>query len=276
MAKKKELIDDFLDVLASVIVFYAIYLLLMWFVNKEEFWKLLLIGLIALIVVFSLLFYRKKIIRTRKDKLIEDVINLGLNNDINNFINRSGKEKGKGAWQYMDYGFNIDRMRIFVKALAEKGLKIKEVDNLKDILKRFIDDKEEILLMGELDSKQCNFSSLSGNDFELLLIRLYEAMGYLVQHLGGNGDQGADLIITKDGQRILIQAKCYKTWGVGNAAVQQATAAKVHYDCNKAMVVGIPYFTKEAQQLAKTNGVGLVDKKELQSLLLIHLKESWI
>lgn len=276
MAKKKELIDDFLDALGAAIVFYAIYLLLMWFVNKEEFWKLLLIGLIVLIVIFALLFYRKKLIRAKKDKLVEDAINLGLNNDINNFINRSGKEKGRGAWQYIDYGFNNDRMRIFVKTLAEKGLKIKEVDNLKDILRRFIDDKEEILLRGDLDSKQYNFSSLSGNDFELLLIRLYEAMGYLVQHLGGNGDQGADLIIIKDGQRILIQAKCYKTWGVGNAAVQQATAAKVHYNCNKAMVVGVPYFTKEAQQLAKTNGVDLVDKKELQSLLLIHLKESWI
>ena len=226
--------------------------------------KLLLIGLAVFVVILLVLFYRKKLIIAKKEKLIEDIINLGLNDDINNFINRSGKEKGKGVWQYMDYGFNIDRMRIFVKALTEKGLKIKEVDNLKDILKRFIDDKEEILLKGDLGSKQCNFSSLSGNDFELLLIKLYEAMGYLVQHLGGNGDQGADLIIIKDGQRILIQAKCYKIWGVGNAAVQQATAAKVHYDCNKAMVVGIPYFTKEAQQLAKTNGVDLIDEKELQ------------
>ncbi|MFA5207674.1 MAG: restriction endonuclease [Candidatus Paceibacterota bacterium] len=276
MAKKKELIDEFLDTLSVIIVIYVIYLLLLWFTNREEFLKLLLVGLAFFAVILLILFYRKKLIIAKKEKLIEDVINLGLNDDINNFINRSGKEKGKGVWQYMDYGFNIDRMRIFIKTLTEKGLKNKQIDDLKYIIKRFIDDKEEILLKGSLNSKQYNFSSLGGNDFELLLIKLYEAMGYLVQHLGGNGDQGADLIIVKNEQRILIQAKCYKTWGIGNAAVQQATAAKTHYDCNKAMVIGIPYFTKEAQQLAKTNGVDLVGKKELQTLLLSYLKESWI
>lgn len=275
MSKKKDIIDEIFDIINPIIIFYAIFLLSLWFSNKQEFLKWLSIGLGAIVIIFFILLLRKKVIRAGKEKLIEDANRLGLDNDINNFINRAGKEKGKGVWQYMDYGFNHDRMIIFIKTLAEKGLKIKEIEDLKYLLKRFINNKEEALLRGGLGLKQFNFSSLSGNDFELLLIKLYEAMGYLVQHLGGNGDQGADLIITKDGQRILVQAKCYKNWGVGNASVQQATAAKTHYDCNKAMVVGIPYFTKEAQQLAKTNGVDLIDKKELQSLLLDYLKESW-
>jgi restriction system protein len=275
MSRKKDTIDEFLDIIYRIVIFYVIYLLLLWITNKQEFWKWFFMGLGIVIILFFIFFFVMKINKKRKEKLIEDTSRLNLDIDIGNFINRSGKEKGKGVWRYMDYGFNFDRMKIFIKTLKEKGLKIKEINDLKDILKRFIDKKEEALLSSGFKSRQYEFSSLSGNDFELLLIRLYENMGYLVQHIGGVGDQGADLILTKDGQRILIQAKCYKNWGVGNASVQQAATAKVHYDCNKAMVVGIPYFTKEAQQLAKTNGVDLVDKKELQSLLLNYLKESW-
>ena len=80
--------------------------------------------------------------------MIKEAGELGLNKDIDNFINISGKETSNRVWRYMDYGFNHDKMKIFIKAMKEKGLKIINIDNLKYILKRFIDNREEALLIG--------------------------------------------------------------------------------------------------------------------------------
>jgi len=274
MAKKKTAIDEILDIMSSIIIFYAIYLLVLWFTNKQEFWKWVFIGLGIAVISFFVVFSIIKNIKKRKEKLIKDINNLGLENDINNFINRSGKEKSKGTWRYMDYGFNLDRMRIFIKTLVEKRLEIKEVDDLKCILKRFIDNKEEVLIRGGFESKEYKFSSLSGNNFENLLVKLYESMGYIVQHPGGKGDQGGDLILNKEGQRILVQAKCY-SGNIGNKAVQEAVAAQKYYDCNRVMLIGSSNFTRGALDLASVNGVELIGKKELQGLLLSHLEENW-
>jgi restriction system protein len=275
MRKKKDFIDDIFEILNPIFIFYVLYLLALWLTNRQEFWRAALFGLGVGVIIFSVIFLVIRFIKKRKEKLVRDVSGLNLDKDINSFVNISGKDRSKGVWRYMDYGFNQDKLRIFSKTLIEKGLKVRDIEDLKFILRRFIDKKEEALIKGGFELRQRNFSLLNGADFENLLVKLCETMGYLVEHIGGVGDQGADLILTKDGQRTLIQAKCYKNWGVGNSAVQQAAAAKIHYACSKATVIGIPYFTREAQQLAKTNGVRLVDKKELQSLLLEHLKESW-
>lgn len=117
---------------------------------------------------------------------------------------------------------------------------------------------------------------LSGTDFEKLLYRLFEKMGYAVEHIGKTGDQGGDLIANKNGERTLIQAKCYRDWSVGNAAVQQVAAAQKLYDCGKTMVVATSTFTNEAVQLAKANNTELIGKTRLQNLLLQYLGESWV
>ena len=107
-----------------------------------------------------------------------------------------------------------------------------------------------------------------------MLIKLFESINYVVEHPGSVGDQGGDLILNKDGERILIQAKCY-TNNIGNQAVQQAVAAKKYYDCGRAMVIGTADFTREAVDLARANNVELMKKKQLQELLLLHLNQNW-
>lgn len=272
MRKKKE--DSVVELISSIVSLYILYLFVLWFSNKEEFWKWLLIGLGVVISIIFTYLAIQSMIRKKKEALIDDINRLGIGVDINNFISRAGKEKSKGSWRYMDYGFNVDKMNIFIKALSEKGLKVGSLDNLKFILTRFIDLKEEAIIMGGFGSTQYKFSSLSGDDFENLLVRLYEAMGYIVEHPGGKGDQGGDLILNKNGQRILVQAKRY-SGNIGNGAVQEAVAAKKYYDCNRMMLIGSSNFTRGALDLASYNEVELIGKNELQGLLLSHLNESW-
>ena len=277
MARKKETIYDIvIDIIIRLLPFYVLWLLCLWFSSKYKFWEVVFLGFVVIGVFFLIMFYLKKKNRDMVNNLIKEINGASFKNDINDFISRYGKERGKCIWKYMDYGFDYNKMKIFIKTLKEKGLDIKDLNILRKILKHYINIKEEALIVGGFKIKQYKLSALSGEEFEILLIKLFESMGYVVKHLGGVGDQGGDLILSKDNQRILIQAKCYNNYSIGNNAVQQAVAAKKHYDCDRLVVIGTSSYTREAIQLAKSNDVQLIWKKELQALLVENLKESWI
>jgi restriction system protein len=108
--------------------------------------------------------------------------------------------------------------------------------------------------------------TISGYDFELLLKRLFEGMSYQVTHTSLSNDQGADLILEKDGTRSVVQAKNW-TANVGNTAVQEIVAAVKHYDAHKAIVISSSGFTTSAIELARSNKVELWDRAKLSTIL---------
>lgn len=109
---------------------------------------------------------------------------------------------------------------------------------------------------------------MSGLEFENIIDSLFCKMGYKTKITQQTGDQGIDVIATKNGIIIGIQAKCY-TNKVGNAAVQEAVAGKGYYSCDKVMVITNNYFTSSAKALAQSNNVVLWDR----DFLKIKIKE---
>lgn len=103
---------------------------------------------------------------------------------------------------------------------------------------------------------------IGGFEFQSFLARLFERMGYHVQETKLTGDQGADLLLMKFGVKTVVQAKRY-AGVVGNAAVQEALAAKAFYRADTAMVITTATFTRAAIELAETTGVSLVDGSQL-------------
>lgn len=110
---------------------------------------------------------------------------------------------------------------------------------------------------------------MAGPAFEERLAALFSAMGYVVQRTGRRGDFGADLVVERRGVRTVVQAKRYGR-PVGIEAVQQAIGATRHYDADAAMVVTTAVCTSAARSLATSNGVRLVERVELLSLLAAH------
>ncbi|WP_051412203.1 restriction endonuclease [Halonatronum saccharophilum] len=94
---------------------------------------------------------------------------------------------------------------------------------------------------------------LSGEEFELFLKLLFTKLGYKTTLIGCRGDQGADLIIEKENDKIVIQAKRYKG-NVGNKAVQEVLSARAYYECNGAMIVTNSHFSPAAIELARSKG----------------------
>jgi len=276
--------DDSLErAIFGIVALYFLYLLLEYFTNRANFWKWLFYGLFIIAIIVSGVLgwskWRTDIKRKRVQKILEKIRNAGLEDYIENFINRFGFEGRKGrSWNFRNHFFDWERIDDLERYLLEKNINLRTDGSRRDIfalLKYYIQRKEEELTRESIKKEPQKFVSLTWSEFEKLIYRLSIAMGYQTEWIGKSGDQGGDLIVNREGKRLLIQAKCYRDRSTGNEAVQQVVAAMKIYDCKEAVVITTSYFTREAIALAKANNIELIPKERLQKMLLDYLGESW-
>jgi restriction system protein len=92
-----------------------------------------------------------------------------------------------------------------------------------------------------------DIDGMEGIQFEHYLKELYQSRGYAAEVTSASGDYGADLLLKKDGKKIVVQAKRYAK-DVGIKAVQEVMGAKSYYQAEEAWVVSNSYFTKAARE----------------------------
>ena len=150
--------------------------------------------------------------------------------------------------------FSFQGSKEEIKSLIEK---IEEDDELSDF--------EENL---GVHQKTCmgDFKELDGHQFEAYLKKLFEALNYTVIRTKLSGDQGADLVLSIDNEKTVVQVKKYNG-DVSNKAIQEVVAAKNYYKADKALVVTNSFFTKGAIDLALANKVELWDGKKLALII---------
>lgn len=107
---------------------------------------------------------------------------------------------------------------------------------------------------------------MTGVEFEHFLRTYFEKEGYTVSDTPKTGDQGADLILRKLGEKICVQCKCY-SGSIGNDAIQEVVGSLKYYSADKAIVVTNRDFTASAKRLAEANTVKLWDRTTLRQLL---------
>lgn len=129
------------------------------------------------------------------------------------------------------------------------------------VLKKRKRDKDNVFVfnMSQIDT-------LSGVEFENFLKEMFEKLGYAVEKTKASHDYGADLLITKNGKKAVVQAKCYAK-AVGIKAVQEIIGAKQHYAAEDAFVATNNYFSKDAEVLAVENGVKLIDRNVIEKMV---------
>ena len=108
--------------------------------------------------------------------------------------------------------------------------------------------------------------SMFGKDFERYVAALFRHHGYKVEETGRTGDQGCDLILSRDGEKIVCQIKRYEA-PVSNKAIQEAVTAVAIYNCHRSMVVTNSSFTKGAIESAAANNCELIDREQLGKLI---------
>lgn len=109
--------------------------------------------------------------------------------------------------------------------------------------------------------------NMSGEEFEQFLALLFKKRGFKVSMTKASGDYGADIILKDRKDIIAVQAKRYSST-VGVKAVQEVIGAMRMYEATEAWVVTNSYFTRQAEKLAETNEVYLIDRDELIDIIL--------
>ncbi|ULO10416.1 restriction endonuclease [Paenibacillus sp. 19GGS1-52] len=112
-----------------------------------------------------------------------------------------------------------------------------------------------------------DIDKMEGIQFEQYLGYLFRGQGYKTEVTKAAGDYGADLILQKDGKKIVVQAKRYSK-NVGIKAVQEAQASIAHYGAVEAWVVSNSDYTTAAYELAKSNRVKLINRETLIEMIL--------
>ena len=113
-------------------------------------------------------------------------------------------------------------------------------------------------------------AEMDGKTFESCCIAHFKSQGYTALPTAASSDYGADIILKKNGEKIVVQCKRYKG-KVGISAVQEVLGAKGYYKADKAMVITNSYFTPNAIKLANANDVELWDRNDLiNKFNLIH------
>lgn len=118
-----------------------------------------------------------------------------------------------------------------------------------------------------LDSGILEVDEMTGKEFEKFLDIHFKNLGYGVILTQDSQDYGADLILSKDSLKAVVQAKRSKN-PVGIKAVQEVAGAVRHYKGNKGIVITNNRFTENACKLAKSNDVELWDRKKLIEFIL--------
>jgi HJR/Mrr/RecB family endonuclease len=108
--------------------------------------------------------------------------------------------------------------------------------------------------------------AMDGTQFEIYLAEIFTLLGYAVERLGGSGDQGVDLILTRGTIRIAVQAKCY-TNPLGNAPIQEVYAGRMIHRCERWAVVTNSSFTTGGREAATATGTILIEGAQLPALI---------
>lgn len=104
--------------------------------------------------------------------------------------------------------------------------------------------------------------SLDGRSLEVEVGRLFGRRGYAVSHTGRAGDEGIDLLLTKDGRTFAVQCKAHKR-PVGPGVVRDLYGTLHHHKHYQAWLVSTSTFTPGAKRFASGKPIRLLDISDL-------------
>jgi restriction system protein len=111
-------------------------------------------------------------------------------------------------------------------------------------------------------------ASMSWRDFERLVGETFRRQGFKVTGFGGNApDGGADLGLSKNGQRFLVQCKHWRKRQVGVTVVRELNGVIAAQRAHGGFVVTGGQFTREAREFADSCAITLIDGPALDRLM---------
>lgn len=117
------------------------------------------------------------------------------------------------------------------------------------------------------DLKLAQLTTLTPEGFEEFVAEVFEALGYEVEHVGGTGDQGADLRVKRDGLLGVVQCKYHSRGVVGSPELQKFLGTIHHTRSHKDFFVTTRTFSLAAEKFVAENPIELIDGPRLVELV---------
>lgn len=138
---------------------------------------------------------------------------------------------------------------------------------------------------GEILEKQTGIDTLrtiSWREFEELVGEAYRRKGYTVIETGGGGaDGGVDLILKKNGEKLLVQCKHWKMDKVGVKVVRELYGVVAAESASGGIVISSGTFTQESKDFSRGKPLELLDGSvllnliaEVQNVPTIHIQKT--
>jgi restriction system protein len=109
---------------------------------------------------------------------------------------------------------------------------------------------------------------LPWKDFEYLVSEAYRRQGYSVQeNLGGGSDGGVDLVLSKGGERTLVQCKNWKSSKLSVTSLRELFGVMTAEGAAGGIIVCSGEYTNEAMEFAKGKPISLIDGTTLIRLI---------
>lgn len=160
-------------------------------------------------------------------------------------------------------------LRHFVTKVLPFEMESDDLDHLADAVFSVDACLEELqdnaLIKDEVDLPIKDSPQSQGHAFEHNCAEILRTQGWHARVTTASGDQGVDIEAERGGYRVVVQCKFYSST-VGNGAVQEVAAGRLHYQADLGMVVSRTSFTSAARQLAQTTGVVLVNYDDLHEI----------
>jgi restriction system protein len=163
--------------------------------------------------------------------------------------------------------FKIDR---YAERLpeADRARVEAECRGLRDQVRDGRELADRLRLQGRrAELKLSQLASLTPEGFEEFVGEVFEALGFEVEHVGGTGDQGVDLRVSRGGLIGIVQCKYFSRGVVGSPELQKFLGTIHHTKSHKGFFVTTRTFTLAADKFASEHPIELIDGPRLVELV---------
>jgi Restriction endonuclease/DnaJ domain len=115
-------------------------------------------------------------------------------------------------------------------------------------------ERERIQRLQTIDG----LNRLKGDEFEKLVVTLFERDGYSVRRCGGAGDGGLDIVVSIGDVIDVVQCKRWKS-EVGPAVVREFYGAMIHAAARHGFIVTTSTFSAASRDFALNKPITLID-----------------
>jgi restriction system protein len=121
-----------------------------------------------------------------------------------------------------------------------------------------------------LDAQQGlkSIAALGWRHFEQLVGEAFRRQGYTVEETGlGGADGGIDLMLRKDGRRVLVQCKQWRRRQIPVNVVREMYGLLAHHSADTVKIACLGAFTRDAARFAIGKPIELIGGEELMRMI---------